>query len=133
MPLMMAVFASVPTGGSMPSKSQEWKTWMRQRQLGIISVVGAIATGVVAGANAVRECVGIPPVVLPETTMTGFFLKYANDRWDGETLTTRVSTYAGPVSGKAKEIGVYSEDKKVLSARIREHGLSGVFSQKIVE
>ena len=43
---------------------------------GIEGYAGNIASGLVAGINAARHLQGLPPMVLPETTMVGALLKY---------------------------------------------------------
>lgn len=43
---------------------------------GIEGYAGNIASGLVVGINAARHIKGLPPMVLPETTMTGALLKY---------------------------------------------------------
>jgi hypothetical protein len=91
-----------------------------------------IISGVLAGHNAVRKAVGEPFLILPGTTIIGDYLSFINERWDNEALTVRFSFFGGPYLQRAKEIGLYTEDKAVVHSRIEDNALMNVLAQNIV-
>ncbi|MFC1872972.1 FAD-dependent oxidoreductase [Chloroflexota bacterium] len=105
--------------------------FVASEKLGLIGLVSTITAGTLAGHNAVRSAVGVAPLVLPTTTLIGFWLKYINDRWDNEGLKSRVHI-RGPFLDRAKEIGLYTLDKDILRSRIEELGLMNILSKTIV-
>ncbi len=109
--------------------------FVASEKLGVVGVGEAIVGGVVAGHNAVRKAVGMDPLVLPTTTLIGYFLSYVNERWNTEKgLRFRANLQAreGPFFSRASELGLYTQDRGIRRSRIEESGLMGVLSQKIV-
>ncbi len=109
--------------------------FVASEKLGVVGVGEAIVGGVVAGHNAVRKAVGMDPLVLPKTTLIGYFLSYVNERWNTEKgLRFRANLQAreGPFFSQASELGLYTRDKDIRRSRIEEAGLMGVLSEKIV-
>jgi len=107
--------------------------FVASEKLGVNGVPEVIITGVLAGHNAVRRAAGRVPLVLSKTTMMGAFIAFINERWNTEEgLTRRFCLWRGPFFQKAKEAGLYAEDKNVLRSRIEKEGLEDVFSRKIV-
>ncbi len=107
--------------------------FVASEKVGVSSIAGTIVTGVVAGHNAARRAAHMDLLTLPRTTIVGDFLAYVNERWDKEGLTTRFNTHGGPYLRRAREIGLYTEDKGVIRSRIETSGLTNVFSQKLAE
>ncbi len=108
--------------------------FVASEKLGVVGLGEAIVGGVVAGHNAVRKAVGMDPMVLPKTTLIGYFLSYVNERWNTEKgLRFRANLQAeeGPFFSQASELGLYTRDKSIRRSRIEEAGLMGVLSEKI--
>jgi hypothetical protein len=102
-------------------------------KLGINGIGECIATGIVAGQNAVRKVVGMNILVIPRTTMLGDFIAYVNERWDKEEgLRSRYHLYAEPYISRAEKTGLYTESKDVIDLRIDDRGLRNVLSRQIV-
>lgn len=123
--------AITPRGDALNVPGVE-NLFVASEKLGINGVGEVTATGVVAGHNAVRRAVGIPPLVLPEATMLGGFIAYTNERWDKEEgLRARSHLFTGPYLRRAEETGVYTEEKGVIRSRIEDNGLTNLLSQRI--
>jgi len=106
--------------------------FVASEKLGVSGVGEVIATGVVAGHNAVRKAVGMAPLLLPGTTMLGDFIAYTNERWrEEEGLRARFHVCTEPYFHHAQELGLYTEDRNLIHSRIEEGGLVNVLSQRI--
>jgi len=107
--------------------------FVASEKLGISGVVEVVVTGVVVGHNAVRKLAGIPPLVLPGTTILGDYIAYFNEGWqEEERLRTRPHIRDGVYLRRAEKIGLYTEDKSQIASRISDNNLTGVFSKTMV-
>ncbi len=124
--------ALTPRGDALNVPGVE-NLFVASEKLGVCGVAETMEAGVVAGHNAVRKAVGMNPLVLPRTTMLGDFIAHVNENWDTEEgLKTRFHTWSGAFFRRARETGLYTEDKAVIRSRIEKEGLVNVFSQNIV-
>lgn len=124
--------ALTPRGNALNVPSVD-NLFVASEKLGINGVGEVTATGVVAGHNAVRKAASMDSLVLPGTTMLGAYIAYINEKWDTEEgLTRRFHLWTGPFFHRAKEIGLYTEDKDIVRSRIEKEGLVNVLARKIV-
>lgn len=93
----------------------------------------AIATGTLAGANAVRKTAGKPLIVLPETLALGDMLAEANRKVKEEKDFLERFTFAGGnYFSRMQDKGLYTTDVSAIAKRVADAGLAGIYSQKIV-
>ncbi len=124
--------ALTPRGDALNVPGVE-NLFVASEKLGVASLSAAVVLGAVAGHNAVRKAVGMAPLVLPRTIMLGDFIAYLKENWDTEEgLKTRFHMWTGAFFRRAKESGLYTEDKAMIRSRIEKEGLVNVFSQNIV-
>jgi hypothetical protein len=106
--------------------------FVASEKLGVNGVGEVIATGVMAGHNAVRRALNMESLMLPCTTMLGSFIAYINQNWTKEEwLRSRFHIYEGPYFRLARDSGIFTEDKIAIKARIEEHGLEEILSRRI--
>ncbi|MDP2728834.1 MAG: FAD-dependent oxidoreductase [Dehalococcoidia bacterium] len=99
----------------------------------ISGVAECIATGALAGHNAVRAAVGAKPLVLPTTTVMGDYVAFAGEKMRTEpVLRTGYSLAAPTYFPRLVEKGLYTDDVAKIKARIEGEGLSGVMAKKLV-
>ncbi len=93
----------------------------------------AIATGSLAGHNAVRLAMGIPLLILPGSIAIGDIISYANEKAGIREGRKNRYTFAGAEYFKRmKELGLYTTDKEIIKDRIRKINLDKVFEQKLI-
>lgn len=93
----------------------------------------AIATGSIAGHNAVRFLYNMNPVVLPEETAIGNLISYANYMLNVKKDYKTRYTFAGSVYfERMQELGIYSIDKNKIREKIKSFGLEDIFSKKLI-
>jgi folate-dependent tRNA-U54 methylase TrmFO/GidA len=94
----------------------------------------AIATGTLAGHNAVRSAIGMYLLQLPTNTLIGDFISYSNsemNKVDGDKLKF---TFAGSVYfNRMKELGYYTTDSDVVRERVKKTGLENIFDKVLVK
>lgn len=93
----------------------------------------AIATGSLAGHNAVRLAMGIPLLILPGSIAIGDIISYANEKAGIREGRKNRYTFAGAEYFKRmKELGLYTTDKEIIKDRIKKINLDKVFEQKLI-
>ncbi|OPJ54607.1 hypothetical protein [Clostridium oryzae] len=93
----------------------------------------AIASGSLAGYNAVCEAFGHGTLILPRTTAIGDIIAYANEKMETKEGRRNRYTFAGAEYFEhMKEVGLYTLDVKEIEERIEKAGLRDVFKRKIV-
>lgn len=93
----------------------------------------AICTGSLAGHNAVRYFLGMPPLVLPKTTVIGDIIAYANYKMMTKEGRRNRYTFAGSeYFNRMKEIGMYSIDKEEIRSKIEKLNLLDIMNQKLI-
>lgn len=93
----------------------------------------AICTGSLAGHNAVRYALGMPPLTLPKTTAIGDIIAYANYKMMTKEGRRNRYTFAGAEYFKRmQETGLYSTNKEEIRSRIEKLNLLDVMNQKLV-
>jgi len=93
----------------------------------------AIATGTLAGHNAVRYVVDKPLLELPISLAVGDAIAYVRKQMQTEEGLMQKYTFSGSVYfERMKELGLYTTEVKAIQERVREVGLSDVFAQKVL-
>lgn len=93
----------------------------------------AIATGCLAGHNAIRYTMGMPLLILPASTAIGDIISYANHKIltkDGRM--NRYTFAGGDYFNRMISLGLYSTDKEEINRRISKLNLNDVFSCKLI-
>jgi hypothetical protein len=93
----------------------------------------AIATGSLAGHNAIRLILGMPLLELPRTTAIGDIIAYANERIKTPEGLKKRYTFAGAeYFQRMKALNLYSTDNEKIKVRIERMGLSGIYKEKLL-
>ncbi|OPJ63180.1 FAD-dependent oxidoreductase [Clostridium oryzae] len=93
----------------------------------------AVASGSLAGYNAVFQAFGHAPLKLPRTIAIGDIIAYANEKMETKEGRRNRYTFAGAEYFQhMKEVGLYTLDVKEIEERIEKAGLRDVFKKKIV-
>ena len=92
----------------------------------------AIATGTLAGHNAVRYAVGKPLLEMPTSLALGDAIAYVREQMQTEEGLMKKYTFSGSVYfERMKELGLYTTDVEAIHARVETTGLAGIFAKKI--
>jgi hypothetical protein len=92
----------------------------------------AIATGTLAGHNAVRYAVDKPLLELPTSLAVGDAIAYVRDQMQTEEGLMKKYTFSGSVYfERMKELGLYTTDVEAIRVRVEAAGLPGIFASKI--
>ncbi|MDP4145019.1 MAG: FAD-dependent oxidoreductase [Bacillota bacterium] len=89
----------------------------------------AVATGSLAGHNAVRYLLNKPMLTLPTSTAVGDIIAYANDVLktpEGKKL--RFTFSGAEYFERMKQLGLYSTDNDEIKKRIASLGLTDIFN-----
>lgn len=90
----------------------------------------AIATGVLAGYNAVRYGKNKPLLILPRSLAVGEAIAFVREKLLSEEGLSLRFTFSGSVLlTRMKELGLYTADVPVIQNRVRSAGLYDVFSR----
>lgn len=93
----------------------------------------AISTGSIAGHNAVRNCLGIPLLILPRNLAIGDIIAYANEKVQSKEGRRNRYTFAGAGYFKRMvEKGLYSIDNNEIHNRVKKLNLDGIFNEKLI-
>jgi hypothetical protein len=91
----------------------------------------AIATGTLAGHNAVRYAAGKSLLELPLSLAVGDAIVYVREQMQTEEGLMQKYTFSGSVYfERMKNLGLYTTDVNTIRERVEEAGLSDVFAQK---
>ncbi|MBU3176647.1 FAD-dependent oxidoreductase [Clostridium estertheticum] len=93
----------------------------------------AMATGALAGYNAVKSHLGMPPLILPRTLAVGDIIAYANEKMQTSEGRKNRYTFAGAEYFKRmKELGLYTLDKDEIKAKVKNLDLTNIFNKKLI-
>jgi len=91
----------------------------------------AIATGTLAGYNAVQYAEDQELLELPRSIAVGEFIAYSREAMQTEEGMYEKFTFSGSVFfERMKELGLYTTDLEEIRRRVARAGLSGVFAPK---
>lgn len=89
----------------------------------------AICTGTLAGYNAVKHIKGDKLLILPEQTVIGNIISYANYKLNVEKDYKTRYTFAGSkFFERMKTLGLYTTDRIFIENKIKALGLKEIFS-----
>ncbi|SCN21403.1 Glucose-inhibited division protein A [Clostridium sp. N3C] len=93
----------------------------------------AIATGSLAGHNAVRYALGMPLLILPRSIALGDLITYANYKLSTKEGRRNRYTFAGAEYFKRMvDLGLYTTDLEAIKSKIQKLNLTDVMNQKLV-
>lgn len=93
----------------------------------------AMATGSLAGHNAVRLALGMPLLELPRTTAIGDIISYANERIKTPDGLKKRYTFAGSeYFERMKSSNLYTTDIDTIRSRIQRMGLTDIYREKLI-
>ncbi len=92
----------------------------------------AICTGALAGHNTVRYALGMPLLILPDSTCIGDIISYANEKAKSREGRKDRYTFAGSgYFNRMKELGLYTTDIDEIQNRIKKLNLDNIFNTKL--
>jgi hypothetical protein len=92
----------------------------------------AIATGTLAGHNAVRYAVGKPLLELPISLAVGDAITYVRKQMQTEEGLMQKYTFSGSVYfERMKDLGLYTTDVNTIRERVKKASLGDIFAQKV--
>ncbi len=95
----------------------------------LVGITEAMATGTLAGYNAVKWAKGEKPLVLPDTLAVGDALRHVRERMDTEEGLGYKYTFSGSVYfDRMLEKNLYLTDPQAIQRKVDEAGLAGVFA-----
>jgi len=99
-------------------------------RVGILGVTECIATGTLAGYNAARNAMGIPPITLPKRIATGCLISSVNKLKDTDNCL-KTTYYGGSGAGFKiiAENNLYSTEVETIKRRIQQEGVEGVYAK----
>ena len=90
----------------------------------------AIATGILAGYNAVRHGSGYPKVTLPPELAVGDIISFMHREMKTSAGVKNKYTFSGSVYfERMKELNLYTVNPKVAVKRVKTAGLTGIFKR----
>ena len=95
----------------------------------IIGHTEAYVTGVLAGYNAVLKANSNSLITLPRSTAIGDFISFVNEEVQKQKPIPTGFTFSGGVYfERMKQLGLYTTDVEEIRNRVKEAGVSGIFS-----
>ena len=92
----------------------------------------AIATGNLAGHNAVRYSLGKDLVTLPRSTAVGEYTAYGRERMETEEGLSDKFTFSGSVYfDRMNELGTYTTDVTEIHRRVEQAGVANIFMERV--
>ena len=92
----------------------------------------AICTGSLAGHNAVRFLLNLPPLELSNALCTGDIISYANYILSTpEGKKVKLSFSGAEYFDRMVQLGLYSIDNKEIKNRVKASGLLNIFDEKL--
>lgn len=93
----------------------------------------AIATGLLAGHNAVRAAIGIEPVVLPRTLAIGEIIASITEDLEQGRAGSKRYTFSGAGFFQVmREKNLYSTSEAEVRERVRAAGLEDIFAHPLI-
>ncbi|NLJ33919.1 MAG: FAD-dependent oxidoreductase [Firmicutes bacterium] len=92
----------------------------------------AIATGTLAGHNAVRLACGKELLKLPRSLATGEAIAFVGEQVQTSAGLRKKYTFSGSVFfDRMQKLGLYTTDREEIAARVAAAGLTGVYEREI--
>jgi hypothetical protein len=98
----------------------------------LVGITEAIATGTLAGHNAVRHALGKELTELPRSLCVGDMIAYVKEEMETKEGMFKKFTFSGSVYfDRMKEVGLYTTEVKEIEARVADSGLTDIFGQSL--
>jgi len=98
----------------------------------LVGITEAIASGTLAGHNAVRYALGQELMELSRSLCVGDMIAYVNEQMQTEEGMLKKFTFSGSVYfDRMKQLGLYTTDVDEIETRVAAAGMSGFFAQRI--
>lgn len=93
----------------------------------------AILTGSLAGHNAVRSTLGMPPLILPRDLAAGDIIAFANYMMMEKDGRRKRYTFAGSEYFKRMcGLGLYTTDINEIKRKVEKLNLTNIFNEKLI-
>nr|WP_092067420.1 FAD-dependent oxidoreductase [Dendrosporobacter quercicolus]NSL46580.1 FAD-dependent oxidoreductase [Dendrosporobacter quercicolus DSM 1736]SDL56395.1 Glucose inhibited division protein A [Dendrosporobacter quercicolus] len=93
----------------------------------------AVATGLLSGHNAVRYCLDMQYLTLPNTLATGDFIEFVQAKMQTEDGMRVRYTFSGSIYfERMKELALYSTSRSEVKDRVAQTGLTDVYNGCLV-
>ena len=93
----------------------------------------AIVTGSLAGHNAVRCILGMPPLILPKSLCTGDIISYANYKMMTTEGRRNRYTFAGAEYFKRmQKLGLYTTDIDEIKQKVERLSLTNILRERLI-
>lgn len=93
----------------------------------------AVVTGLLSGHNAVRYCLDMRYLELPDTLATGDFIEFVHGKMQTEDGMKMRYTFSGSVYfERMKELALYSVNRSEIKDRVAQTGLTDVYNGCLV-
>lgn len=93
----------------------------------------AIVTGLLAGNNAVRNCLDMQYLVLPKSLIVGDFIAHVHEQMKNEEGKQVRYTFSGATYfERIKSLGLYTTDRMAIKNRVAKASLSDIYNQCLV-
>ena len=93
----------------------------------------AVITGLLAGNNAVRHCLDMAYLTLPDSLASGDIISFVQRQMDSQEGLRMRYTFSGSVYfERMKEKGIYSTDRNDIRAWVAVAGLTDVYNKCLV-
>ena len=93
----------------------------------------AVVTGLLSGHNAVRYCLDMRYLELPNTLTTGDFIEFVHGKMQTEDGMKMRYTFSGSVYfERMKELALYSINRSEIKDRVAQTGLTDVYNGCLV-
>ena len=130
----MRYFAMAPRDNSLKVTGTDNLFCCGEKAGLLVGHTEAIVTGTLAGHNSIRFAMDMRPITLSETLCTGDAIAYVKERMTTEEGMGKKYTFSGSVYfERMKELDMYTTNKKNISSKVDECGLTNIFSKKLVQ
>jgi len=93
----------------------------------------AIMTGALAGHNSIRNCLGMPLLILPRALAVGDIIAYANEKMNTKEGRTNRYTFAGAeYFNRMQELGLYTLEIDKIVGKVEKLNLTHIFDEKLI-
>ncbi|HEY8892450.1 MAG TPA: FAD-dependent oxidoreductase [Clostridium sp.] len=93
----------------------------------------AMITGALAGHNAIRNCLGMPLLILPRSLAVGDIIAYANEKMKSKEGRRNRYTFAGAEYFKRmQELGLYTMNIDEIKRKVEKLNLTDIFKEKLI-
>lgn len=93
----------------------------------------AVISGLLAGHNAIRYCLDMEYLTLPDTIACGDFIRFVQEQMKGDEGRRVRYTFSGSVYFEhMKEANLYTTDREIIEKRVEDQHLTNIYEQCLV-